>query len=331
MLGAGIPMHRALMFYAEGGEQTTLTTIIDDVANQVAGGNRLSVALSRYPAVFPEIYSSMIEMGETSSQLQEVLERLADLQEKQNGMRKKIIATFTYPVLLCVISMLSVAVLVCYVLPLLTPLFDSLHVELPLPTRILLWSRHLFSGVLWGLVLLVLGHRQIVPFLRWFFARFPRLALWVDRTSLSLPVLGTFNRKVIAARVLHSLSTMLESGVVVLAAVKRCANVAGNRVIASKLLQARVDLADGATFFEAFSQNAIFPSACVQLITVGEETSSLAESVRWAAKFMEGDVDSALTTLAGLLEPIIMAGMGIIVGFILLSCMLPTVQLLNNL
>ena len=329
MIGAGVPIHQALSFYAESSEEKGLPEVIDDVAQRVSSGFRFSQALKAHPRIFSEVYTGLIETGESSSMLQEILEKLADLLEKQNRVRKKVISTLTYPAVLTLVSLGSVAVFIFYVLPMMVPLFHSLNMTLPWPTRMLLafriYAPPLFLTVGGAMAVVSLINRHVTT------AGWPTVRRFWHASTLKIPVLGKVLEKIAVARVLYSLATMLESGVLITAAMQRCATVAGNLEIADRLLKAKDELIDGKSVAEALTLHEVFPRSCVQIMCLGEETSSLSDTVRYAADFYEEDIDQTLTSFAAMIEPMIMGVMGLFVGFIVLSAVLPTVQLLNNL
>lgn len=328
MIGAGIPIHQVLTFYAESGEGD-LATVIDDVANRVASGTRFSHALRSHPEVFSEVYCALIETGETSSQILEILEKLAELLEKQVRMRKRILSVITYPCILLVVSFAAILGFVYFVLPMLQPLFKD--VAMPLPTLILLKLR---VAIPVGAFLAVAGALLwwvFKPRWRQYLARSPETRYKLDNFPLSLPVVGKTIEKIVVARVLYSLATMLEAGITIIQALGRCASVAGNAVVARRVYGSIDALVGGHTVAEALGEHKVFPAGCIQLLCAGEEASSLSDTVRYAARFYEEEVELALTDMASMLEPAIMLGMGIIVGFIVLSAVLPTLALLNTL
>ncbi len=328
MIGAGIPIHQVLTFYAESGEGD-LAAVISDVANRVSSGVRFSHALRSHPDVFSEVYCALIETGETSSQILEILEKLAELLEKQVRMRKRIISVVTYPAILLVVSFGAILGFVYFVLPMLEPLFKD--VPMPLPTLILLKAR---IAIPVGAVLVVLGtlgYWLFKPRWRLYLARSPETRYRLDNLPLRLPLMGKTIEKIVVARVLYSLATMLEAGITIIQALGRCASVAGNAVVARRVYGAIDALVGGSTVAEALGAHHVFPAGCIQLLCAGEEASSLSDTVRYAARFYEEEVELALTDAAAMLEPAIMLGMGVIVGFIVLSAVLPTLALLNNL
>lgn len=330
MIGAGLPIHQALNFFAES---TTglLGKIIDDVATKISSGFRLSNALAQHPAVFSEVYLGLVELGETSSHIDETLEKLADLLEKQVRLAKRLQSALVYPAFLVAVSMAAVGIFLQYVLPTMIPLFKSFSLTLPLPTRMLLASRHL----VWpSVVLSLLG----VLFWSWFRPAWSRArrskAAWayrVDRLVLKIPLFGKFIGQIAVARVLFALATMIETGLPIMNALKRCESVASNLEFAGRLEKAGDELRDGSTVTEALALYEVLPSSCLHLLSAGEESAQMAEMVQYAARFYEEEVDHSIDQFMSLVEPVIMCVMGVVVGFIVLSAVLPTVEMINHL
>lgn len=331
MIDAGIPMPRALNFFAEGGTSPALETIMTSVADKVFSGVRLSHAMRSYPETFSDVYISMVETGESSGHIGTAMQRLAELMEKQVHMRKRIIATLTYPGILFCVSILCVFLFVFMILPMVEPMFTSMKLTLPLPTRIMLSSRRLLMPLLIIGVVVAVASWIFRPFIRIYLKKRPALRSRLARIPLTMPVFGNVIRKIAVSRILYSLATMLESGMGLVQAMARSASVAGNPWIAERLDIAKAAVIDGETVSHALELAQVFPPSAVQLITVGEETSSLSTMVKYVAQMYEEDADYALTEMANMLEPIMMAGMGIIVGFIVISAMLPTLQLIQSL
>ncbi|MCW5872928.1 MAG: type II secretion system F family protein, partial [Candidatus Eremiobacteraeota bacterium] len=331
MLDAGIPIARALTFFGEGLSGGDLCTVVEGMSYKVNSGTRLSHAMRSYPRIFSEVYISLIETGEESGQLSTTLHRLADLMEKQLKMHKRVVAALTYPVILLLVSLACICVFIFVILPQIEPMFLGMNIALPLPTRILLASRNLMLPALTLLVLGGLLSWIFRPFISAFLARKPDLRKKLHRAPLFWPVFGPVMRKIAVARILYSLYSMLDSGMTLVAAITRSANVTGNFWITEQMQVSKAAIVDGETVAAAFEASEVFPAACTQLITIGEETSSLATIVKYVADMYDEDADMALTDMTNMLEPLLMGGMGLIVGFIVISAMLPTLELINHL
>lgn len=331
MIDAGIPIPRALSFFAEGEPDGDLRDVIGAVSDKVMSGVRLSHALRSFPGIFSDVYVALVETGENSGQISGILQRLADLLEKHLKMQKRIVATLTYPVILLLVSMLCIAVFVLFILPMVEPMFKGMNIALPLPTRILLASRLLLLPTV--LALLIGGFAMWAgrPAIRAYLRSNRDLRNSLAMIPMRMPLVGPVFRKVVTSRILYAMATMLEAGMTLVSAITKCAPVAGNSYIEERMMVAKKVIVDGESVAQAFHESGVFPETAVQLITVGEETSTLATMVQYVAAMYEEDADLALTDMANMLEPLLMGGMGLIVGFIVVSAMLPTLQLINHL
>lgn len=331
MLDAGIPIARALSFFGDGLSGGDLCTVVEGMSYKVNSGTRLSHAMRSYPRIFSEVYISLIETGEESGQLSTTLHRLADLMEKQLRMHKRVVAALTYPAILLLVSLACICVFIFVILPQIEPMFLGMKIDLPLPTRILLASRGLMLPVLGIAVIGGLSAWIFRPFISAFLARKPQLRKKLHRAPLFWPIFGPVMRKIAVARILYSMYSMLDSGMTLVSAITRSSNVTGNFWITEQLQLSRAAIVDGETVAAAFEVSEVFPAACTQLITIGEETSSLATITKYVADMYDEDADMALTDMTNMLEPLLMGGMGLIVGFIVISAMLPTLELINHL
>lgn len=331
MIDAGINLPRALDFYSEGENDGDLRKVIGDVANKVISGVRFSHAMRSYPRIFSEVFISLIETGERSGQLSKILQRLADLMEKQLKMRKRVVATLTYPVMLLAVSMLCMGVFIMFILPMMEPMFKGMNIPLPLPTRILLATRLIVGPAVLVLALLGVGYWACRPAIKRYLESHGSLREQLAHWPLKLPVVGNLLRKMATARILYSLATMLDAGMTLVEAISRSSWVAGNYWVFLRMGLVRRLIIDGETVGHAMDVSQVFPQTAVQLVTVGEETSSITVMVKYVADMYDEEVDLALTDMANMMEPVLMGGMGLIVGFIVISAMLPTLQLINNL
>lgn len=330
MLGSGIALHQALTYYGENSEGD-LPEIIRNIANDVASGHTFSNAMRRYPKVFDSIYVALAIMGEQSGQIVTAYKRLADLLERQTNMKKRVVAALTYPAVLFTVSCIAIAGFIYFVLPMMAPMFAASGMPLPLPTRMLLSLR---TVVPMGTVLvigLVVGGWLGKPWLKRFFKDRPELMRQLHSIPFYLPVISGIYSKLATARVLYSMSTMLDSGLTLTATLKRASFAAGNEFLAHRLNQANERIMEGAGLGEALGTYNVFPSGAVQMLTVGEESANLTEMVQHIADMYDTEVELALNDIASVLEPLIMVVMGLVVGFIVLSAVLPTVQLIQSL
>ena len=330
MLGSGIPLHQALTYYGETSEGD-LPEIIRKVAMDVASGHTFSNAMRSFPTVFNSIYIALAQMGEQSGQIVTAYRRLADLMERQTNMKKRVVAALTYPCVLFVVSCGAIAGFIYFVLPMMTPMFENSGVELPLPTRMLMSLRTVVPVGTLILFAALLGLWLGRPWISRYFRDHPEVQRRIHSIPFYIPIVNGIYGKISTARVLYSMSTMLDSGLTMTATITRSAAAAGNEYVAHRLKMANERIMEGSSLGEALAIYQVFPSGAIQMLTVGEESANLTNMVQHVADMYDSEVELALNDIASILEPMIMVVMGLVVGFIVLSAVLPTVQLIQSL
>ncbi|MGE0493782.1 MAG: type II secretion system F family protein [Vulcanimicrobiota bacterium] len=326
MLESGIPLFRAVDFMADSLDDNGLRRVLREVASDLAVGKYYSKALSNHPQVFKEAYCAVVQTGEASGQLSTVMVRLADLMERQLRMRKKLISVLTYPAVLTFASAASIVFFMVFLLPQVQTLFDGLNVRLPLPTRIVLGAR---AWIMPGLTVLALGAVGLWlarPYLR----NRADLRRQIHRFWLELPIIGTLAHKMSIAEVLVAYVTMLEAGLTVVDGLTRAASTAGNSWVKHQILASRQMMFEGENLSDALRTTGVVPDMVLHLLTAGEESGDVPLMVRHAAHIYEEEVELSLESFSALLEPILMVVMGLLVGFIVLSAILPTVELIKS-
>lgn len=328
MLKSGIQLHSSIAFAAES--DPVMRPMLDDVVQKVESGYSFSNAIATSSRSFDPVYVGLVQAGEQSGRLPEMLERLADVLEREIAIRKKLVATVTYPAMLLLVCFLGTLGFIFFVLPTLIPLFRDLGVSLPMTTRILLASRDFIIPLLIAVGVvsagLWLAWDRIVDYVH----ERPILERRLAAIPFRLPVIGDVYDKVVTARVLYSLSTMLDVGITLNQALARSESTAGNALVSYRLSKARFDLADGVGVTDCFRLNELFSPAALHLISAGEEAAKLADMFQYVAKLFDEEVEYALDAATNLLEPMIMVVMGLVVGFITISAAAPTIQLLHN-
>lgn len=332
MIEAGISINRCLRFLTQG-ESQNLNLVLARTAEGVEQGKSLSKAMAEQPRVFNDTYVAMVKAGETSGGLDLSLKKLADLMEKTVTMKKRIQSTFAYPAVILVVCLAVIALFVFYILPLMLPVFISMGVTLPWPTRILVWvvttARDPRIMVPIGIICAI-GIYVGITIMR-NSKNTPQLKYAIDLNLLKIPVAGKLLMLNDQSRVLYTMATLLDAGVSLTDVLSTLELIAGNQVLTQKLGWARRSMLDGASVFRAFEMHDAFPQTCLQMIKVGEETGNLSDMVRRIGKLYEEDVEIQLDNLASMLEPMIMAVMGSIVGFVAIAAFMPMVELLANL
>ena len=323
LLEAGLTLMRALNVIQDQTENPRLQEILGDLVSHVRDGKSFSDALALYPKVFPPIYVSMVRSGEVGGILGGVLARLADFSEKEEELQGKVRAAMAYPALICLVGMGTVAVLLIFVVPKLVLLFQDVGQVLPLPTQILIAVSNGVAKYWWGALLIAalggfLGKRQRLP-------QGARLA--IDRIKLRLPIWGSLIKKVEIARFARSLATLLSHGVPILQAMQSVYQATGNEMLKGELQKIGDQLRGGTTLSQGMRQSRIFPNLVINMVSVGEEAGSLDRSLIKIADTYEREADRAMKMMTALVEPVMILVMGSVVGFIVVSMLLPIFQI----
>lgn len=329
MINAGLAMVRCLDILSEQTEDKKLQATLDQVRKDVEGGQTLSAALARHPSVFSTLYISMVKAGEMGGVLDEVLERLAGFMEKDFSLKKKVKSALTYPVVILVMALGIVFFLVTYILPTFVELFKGMNLKLPLPTKILIAiTEGARNPLIMGPALLLLVG-TIVLLGR--YINTPVGRKQYDLLKLNIPVFGLLTKKVAISRFCRTLGTLLSSGVPIMQALEIVGKASGNEIIAMTVTKVRESIREGESIASPLGASGLFPPMVTQMVAVGEETGNLDAMLGKIADFYDTEVEYLLASLTSMLEPIMIVGMGGIVGFIVISVFLPLYQLIGNL
>ncbi len=328
MINAGLAMVRCLDILSEQTEDKKLQQTLIQVRRDVEGGSTLSNALSKHPTVFSTLYTSMVKAGEMGGVLDEVLERLAGFMEKDYALKKKVKSALTYPVVILVMALGIVFFLVTYILPTFVTLFEGMNLELPLPTRILMGTTKAVRNpvILIPLIVLVVIGGIIVNR----YISTPLGKKQYDLLKLNVPVFGLLNKKVAISRFCRTLGTLLSSGVPIMQALEIVGKASGNEIIAMTVGKIRESIREGESIASPLGASGMFPPMVTQMVAVGEETGNLDAMLSKISDFYDTEVEYLLSSLTSMLEPIMIVGMGAIVGFIVVSVFLPLYQLIGN-
>ena len=320
MIGGGLPVFQALNILAEQTENVRFRATLKKVIERVQGGMSLAETFRLFPDVFSPIFTSMVEAGEVSGTLEQVLERLAVHFEKEHEIRRKVRGALTYPAVVLVIAAVAVTVLVTFVIPRFAHILNNMNVPLPLPTRVSIRAS-LFLRQYWYLVFIIL--LSAVFGLRYVFGSTAGGKRIWDRFVLKLPVVGALVHKVIMARFARTLGTMSRSAVPILAALDVVKKTTGNVVIAQAVEETAEDVSKGGSIALLLEKSGVFPLMMTRMIAIGEQTGTLEELLEKVAVFYDRDVEAAVERLAPTIEPVLIVFVGIIVGSIILSIMVP--------
>jgi len=322
LLGAGLALDEALATVAGQLEKPQLTTALSRARDQVTQGEPLHQALAAQGRLFPPIFVNMVQVGENSGTLDQVLQRLADFLEEQARLRGKISAALAYPLLMALVGCGVLFFLVSYVLPKVTRMLTDLDQVLPLPTRLLIAGSSLLQSYGW-LVLIVMGAGALL-LRRW--AKGEKGGLKMDRLALRLPLVGRLNLLVATSRFSRTLATLLQSGVPLLRALDIASNLLSNRVLRQAVEKASAQVREGEGLAVPLQRQKVFPTMLAQMIAVGERSGEMEQMLFRVADTYEHQVDLAIGRLLSLLEPVMILLMGGAVGFIVLAILLPIFQ-----
>ncbi len=327
LLNSGIPIMGALTAIIEQTEAPDLKAAMLDIREKVATGGTFSDALELHSYYFSDLYVNMVRAGEAAGNLDKVMFRVADFLQASHRMKAKIMAAMTYPIIMLVIGGLVVTILMTFVVP---QILDVIQKQgqaegLPLPTEILVSISGFFKNY-WWLMLAVLvgggiGWSQVV--------RTPPGRLWWDTHKLKIPLLGNLMRKGAIARFALTFATLLESGLPVLDALGVVKSVVNNKYLAETLDVVRMKIAEGADIATPLKTSKVFPPVVGYMIAVGEEGGRLEELLRRIAEAYEEEVEMAAQKMTSMLEPIMIVVMAVVVGFIILSVLLPILEMSN--
>src|SRR5450432_2450230 len=327
MIDAGLPLVQCLDILASNQESQSFQKTRVGVRTTVEGGATLANAMRQYPAAFDDLTTNMIEAGETGGILDIILQRLATYVEKAVRLRSAVKSALIYPVAVVGMAALIVGALLKWVVPIFANLFAGLGVTLPLPTRIVM-GLSAFVGQFWwffivGVVALVVGIKQI--------RKDPRGKYWMDYGLLKMPIIGILLRKIAVARFTRTLGTLITSGVPILEGLSITARTSGNAVLEEALMKVRKAIEEGRTIVDPLRESGVFPNMVTQMIGVGEATGAMDSMLQKIADFYEDEVDAATKDMLALLEPAIIAFLGVFVGGIVISLYMPLFAMIGKL
>ncbi len=323
MVGAGLPLVRSLRSIARDHEDRRLAALLEKVADDVQKGDTLATALARHPAVFDEVFVSLVNTGEVSGTLDEILEQTATYLERSEELRLKVEAALRYPSFVLAFALLVMAGMLLWVIPRFSDIYARFRVPLPWPTQVLLTiSRTITQNA--AIAVLLFGAAVIAG---WNGARTEAGRLWVDRAKFALPIFGPLIRMYSVTKLARTLGMLTGSGTQILYALKVLRPVPGNRVLEQGVEQVRSRVEQGSSLSRAMAETGVFPEMLVQMTATGEETGKLDEMLKRTADFYEQRVSSAVQGLSSLVEPIAIVILGAIVGIMLIALYLPIFSL----
>jgi type IV pilus assembly protein PilC len=320
MLAAGIPLVQAFEIVGSGHDNPAMQKLILSVKGDVEGGSALAEALAKHPLYFDDLFVNLVEAGEQAGALETLLDKVATYKEKTEALKKKIKKALTYPAAVLVVAFVVTTILLIFVIPAFEDLFRGFGADLPTFTRMVIDLSVFVREQGWYLAMLIAaGFGTFFYFKK----RSRKMRHFLDRMSLKLPIIGPILQKAAIARYARTLSTMFSAGVPLVEALQSVAGATGNIVYEDGVLKMRDEVATGQRLQQAMENTDLFPNMVIQMIAVGEESGSLDDMSAKVADFYEEDVDNAVDNLSSLLEPMIMAILGVLVGGLVVAMYLP--------
>jgi len=326
MIDAGLPLVQCLEILGGQQDHKAFKRTLIQIRQDVESGSNLADAMRKHPKVFNDLYTNMVAAGEAGGILDTILQRLATYIEKSVKLNGQVKSAMIYPVAVISIACIVVAVILWKVIPVFASLFASLGAELPLPTRVVIALSHFLADFWWligiSIAALVYGTKK-------YHATYKGKRV-LDGILLRVPVLGALLRKIAVARFCRTLSTLTSSGVPILEGLTITARTAGNSIIEDAIMATRKSVEEGKTIAEPLGDTEVFPPMVVQMIAVGEQTGALDTMLSKIADFYEEEVDVAVAGLMKLLEPVLIAFLGVAIGGIVIAMYMPMFSLISQ-
>jgi len=325
MIGAGLSLLRALTILTEQTENKELARVLGEVRNDIESGGSLSSGMAKHPDVFPPLMTNMTKAGEVGGFLDTVLLQIATNYEAETKLRGKVKAAMTYPVVVLCIALLAVVGMLLFIVPVFAGLFSSLGGTLPLPTRILVvLSKGLKIGIIPLIIGIIVG-RQVWSRVK----RKPQVRNIVDPLKLKLPVFGELMSKIALTRFSRNLGTMMSSGVPILQSLDIVAATTGNVVLERATRAVQDSVRTGNSLAGPLSEHKVFPPMVVQMMAVGEDTGALDAMLMKIAEFYDQEVEATTEALTALIEPLMIAFLGGIVGAMIVALYMPIFKIFD--
>jgi type IV pilus assembly protein PilC len=324
MMSAGIPMVQAFEIIGNGHEKPAMQKLVLDIKGHIEGGTTLHESLAKYPLYFDDLFVNLVEAGEQAGALETLLDKIATYKEKTEALKKKIKKALFYPAAVLVIAVVVSIILLIFVIPQFEELFKGFGADLPAFTQMVVNLSRFVQHQGWWMGIVVIA--AFYAFF-YFYKRSKNMQRGIDRAMLKFPIIGPILQKSAIARFSRTLSTMFAAGVPLVEAMGSVAGATGNIVYEEATLRMKDEVATGQRLQRAMENVGLFPNMVVQMIAVGEESGSLDTMSAKVAGFYEQEVDNAVDSMSSLLEPLIMAILGVLVGGMVIAMYLPIFKL----
>ncbi|HEX6189262.1 MAG TPA: type II secretion system F family protein [Pyrinomonadaceae bacterium] len=331
MIDAGLPLVQCLDILSQQQQNKYFQQVLAQVRQDVEEGSTLAAAMNRHPKVFDQLYSNMVEAGETGGILDLILQRLSTFIEKIVKLKRDVVSALIYPVAVILLAIVAIAVIMVVVIPQFQNIFLGLlgpGEPLPLPTRIVVGLSNFLAG--WGGLCILAGIIATVVGLKLYY-KTPKGRKIIDTILLKVPILGPIFLKIAIARFSRTLSTLLSSGVPILQSLDITARTAGNVVVETAIIQIRDGVEQGKSFVEPLRASELFPHMVAQMVGIGEQTGALDSMLGKIADFYEQEVDTAIANLLTLMEPALIGFLGVTIGGIVIAMYMPMFSLIGKL
>jgi type IV pilus assembly protein PilC len=324
MVQSGIPIVQGIEIVAKGHENPSVTNLLIAVKQDIESGTTLSNALGKHKLYFDALYCNLVQAGEQAGILDDILQKVATYKEKIEAIKGKIKSALFYPAAVMVVAFLVTAILLIFVIPQFESLFKGFGAELPAMTQFVV-NLSRFMRDWWWLIFGSLG--GAVGFIAYTYKRSEKMQHSVDRIILRAPVIGDIVKKATIARYARTLGTMFAAGVPLVESLDSVAGAAGNRVYYEGVMAIKNEVSTGTHLRVAMEQTGLFPNMVVQMVAIGEESGELDKMLGKVADFYEDEVDDAVASLSSLIEPMIMAFLGVVIGGLVIAMYLPIFKL----
>jgi type IV pilus assembly protein PilC len=325
MINSGLPLVQALDILSKQSENKALQEVTRQVVYDVESGHTVADAMRKHPKAFGELYVNMVAAGEAGGILDTILMRLATFLEKNDALMGKVKGAMVYPAVISSVAAIAIIVLLIFVIPVFENMFTSVNLALPLPTRVVIGLSDFLTSYWWAVAGTVWG---LVMILKKYYTT-PSGRLNIDKFMLRVPVLGDVLRKSAVSRFTRTLGTLISSGVSILDGLEITAKTSGNRVIHDAIMESRSSIAGGDTIAAPLQKSAVFPPMVISMIAVGEQTGGLDEMLSKIADFYDTEVDTAVSALLSLMEPVMIVLLGVVVGGMVVAMYLPIFDMIN--
>jgi len=324
MMSAGIPMVQAFEIIGNGHEKPAMQKLVLDIKSNIEGGSTLHESLAKFPLYFDDLFVNLVEAGEQAGALESLLDKIATYKEKTEALKKKIKKALFYPAAVLIVALVVSVILLIFVIPQFESLFKGFGADLPAFTQMVVNLSRTVQSQGWWMALMTGG--GIYAFF-YFYKRSKNMQRGIDRVLLKFPIIGPILQKSAIARFARTLSTMFAAGVPLVEAMQSVAGATGNIVYQEATLRMKDEVATGQRLQRAMENVGLFPNMVIQMIAVGEESGSLDTMSAKVAEFYEAEVDNAVDSMSSLMEPMIMAVLGVLVGGMVIAMYLPIFKL----